>query len=112
MEKVMSKEITRTALAEALLSRNPPIVFEALTQPHYESGHLPGAIMLPPEEIDRVVPAHVARKDAPIVVYCASVTCRNSHQAAARLAAKGYTDVVIYAGGKQDWSEAGLKLEK
>lgn len=36
----------------------------------------------------------------------------NSHQAAARLASQGYTNVAVYAGGKKDWSEAGLKLEK
>ena len=51
-------------------------------------------------------------KDAPIVVYCASDTCMNSHQAAERLAAQGYSNVYVYAGGKKDWQQAGLKLEK
>jgi rhodanese-related sulfurtransferase len=108
----MSKEITRSALAEALLSKNPPIVFEALDRKYFDFGHIPGAKALPPAEIDAVVPAYVARKDAPIVLYCASATCDNSHQAAAHLAQQGYTNVVVYGGGKQDWSEAGLKLEK
>jgi rhodanese-related sulfurtransferase len=108
----MSKEITRPALAEALLSKNPPIVFEALDRKYFDVGHIPTAKVLPLAEIDAVVPDHVARKDAPIVLYCASATCRNSHQAAEYLAAQGYTDVAVYAGGKQDWSEAGLKLEK
>jgi rhodanese-related sulfurtransferase len=108
----MSKEISRSALAEAMLSRRPPLLFEALPKKYFDSGHLPNAIVLPPEEIDEVVPAHVARKDAPIVVYCASATCQNSHQAAAHLAARGYTNVAVYAGGKQDWTDAGLRLEK
>jgi rhodanese-related sulfurtransferase len=108
----MSKEITRPALAEALLSKEPPIVFEALDRKYFDVGHIPTARVLPPAEIDAVVPAHVARKDAAIVIYCASATCRNSHEAAENLAAKGYTNVAVYAGGKQDWSEAGLKLEK
>ncbi len=108
----MPKEISRTALAEALLSRNPPILFEALDRKYYDVGHLPTAKVLPPSTIDEVVTGHVARKDAPIVVYCASATCQNSHQAAAHLAAKGYINVAVYAGGKQDWTEAGLKLEK
>jgi rhodanese-related sulfurtransferase len=108
----MPKEITRPSLAEALLSKNPPIVFEALDKKYFDSGHIPTARMLPPAEIDSVVAAQVARKDAPIVLYCASATCRNSHQAAERLVAQGYTDVAVYPGGKQDWSEAGLRLEK
>ena len=108
----MSKEITRPALAEALLSKNPPILFEALDRKYFDVGHLPTARVLPPTEIDAVVPAHVARKDAPIVLYCASETCMNSHQAAERLEAQGYSNVAIYTGGKKDWQEAGLKLEK
>jgi rhodanese-related sulfurtransferase len=108
----MSKEITRQALAEALLSENPPVVFEALDRKYYDSGHLPGARVLPPAELDNIVPAQVAAKDTPIVVYCSSGTCMNSHQAAERLTAQGYSHVAVYAGGKKDWQEAGLKLEK
>ena len=108
----MSREITRQALAESLLSEKPPVVFEALDRKYFDSGHLPGARVLPPAEIDNIVPAQVAAKDTPIVVYCASDTCMNSHQAAERLTASGYSNVSVYAGGKKDWSEAGLKLEK
>jgi rhodanese-related sulfurtransferase len=111
-EIVVSEEITRQALAEALFSEEPPVVFEVLDRKYFESGHLPGARMLPPAEIDKIVPAQVAAKDAPIVVYCASDTCMNSHQAAERLAAQGYSNVYVYAGGKKDWQQAGLKLEK
>lgn len=106
------KEITRPALAEALLSKNPPIVFEALDQKYYDFGHLPGARILPPAEIDAVVTVTVADKNQAIILYCASVTCQNSHQAAAHLAEQGYKNVAVYAGGKQDWVEGGLRLEK
>jgi rhodanese-related sulfurtransferase len=51
-------------------------------------------------------------RNAEIVVYCASATCQNSHIAARLLEQRGYTDVSVYAGGKQDWSEAGLALER
>ena len=108
----MSKEITRQALTEALLSEKPPVVFEALDRKYFDSGHLPGARVLPPAELATVVPAQVAAKDTPIVVYCASDTCMNSHQAAEQLAAQGYSNVAVYAGGKKDWKEAGLKLER
>jgi rhodanese-related sulfurtransferase len=105
------KEISRPALSEALLSRSPPIVFEALDRKYYDDGHIPTARMLPPAEIDRV-PSIVADKEQAIVLYCASATCQNSHQAAARLQKQGYRNVAVYAGGKADWIEAGLRLEK
>jgi rhodanese-related sulfurtransferase len=106
------KDISRSALAEALLSKEPPILFEALDKKYYDHGHLPTARMLPPSEVGSVVAATVASKQAPIVIYCASDTCQNSHEAAAQLAADGYADVAVYAGGKQDWSNAGLRLER
>ncbi len=105
------KEISRSALSEALLSRSPPIIFEALDKKYYDNGHIPTARLLPPEEIDRVT-SIVTDKGQAIVLYCASVTCQNSHQAAARLANQGYRDVAVYPGGKADWVEAGLRLEK
>ena len=105
------KEISRPALSEALLSRSPPIVFEALDRKYYDDGHIPTARMLPPAEIDRV-PSIVADKEQAIVLYCASATCQNSHQAADRLQKQGYRNVAVYAGGKADWIEAGLRLEK
>jgi rhodanese-related sulfurtransferase len=105
------KEISRAALSEALLSRSPPIVFEALDKKYFDNGHIPTARMLPPTEVERVS-AVVADKDQAIVLYCASATCRNSHQAATHLEQQGYRNVAVYPGGKADWVEAGLRLEK
>ena len=53
----------------------------------------------------------VPRKDAEIVVYCASATCANSGIAANVLATLGYDNVRVFTGGKQEWEEAGLPLE-
>ena len=105
------KEITRAGLSEALLSKSPPIVFEALDRKYYDNGHIPTARVLPPAEVDRV-PTFLADRDQAIVLYCASATCQNSHQAAARLAQEGYCNVSVYVGGKADWVDAGLRLEK
>ena len=85
---------------------------EALPEKYYRDGHLPGAKHLPHDQVRQLAPALLAHKDAAIVVYCASATCQNSHIAARVLEQLGYADVAVYAGGKQDWQEAGLALEK
>lgn len=108
----MSRELSRADLAQAMLSKTPPIVFEALDKKYFDHGHLPGAIMMPPADVETTAAAHVARKDLPVVIYCASDTCANSHQAADALAGQGYSNVSVYTGGKQDWVDAGLKLER
>ncbi len=105
------KEISRAALSEAMWSRSPPVVVEALDRKYYDSGHLPTARMLPPADIDKVA-SIVADKEQSIVVYCASATCQNSHHTAADLEKRGYRNVAVYAGGKADWVEAGLRLER
>jgi rhodanese-related sulfurtransferase len=48
---------------------------------------------------------------AEIIVYCSSPSCTASEKAAKELEAQGYTRVLRYEGGKQDWIDAGLPLE-
>lgn len=85
---------------------------EALPEKYYRDAHLPGAKHLPHDEVRRLAAAVLPDKSAEIVVYCASSTCQNSHIAAKVLEQMGYADVAVYAGGKQDWQEAGLPVER
>lgn len=106
----MAAIITREEL-EAKMDRGDDLVLvEALSREHYESSHLPGAINLPYEFVDeaeRVLP----EKDAEIVVYCMNTGCAASAEEARELEGMGYTKVLHYAGGKQDWMRAGLPVE-
>lgn len=88
------------------------VLLEALPEPYYRDGHLPGARWFPHERARELAAVAAPRKDDPVVVYCASATCRNSHVAAQALRDLGYRDVRVYAGGKADWADAGLPLER
>ena len=107
----MTKEISLEDLKLRLQSATPPILLEALPAKYYDDWHLPGARHLPHDEVRQRAASTVADRSAPIVVYCASDTCRNSHIAASQLAQLGYVDVSVFAGGKKAWSEAGLPVE-
>ena len=102
--------ITRDALATALAGAHPPIVLEALPDRYWRDGHIPGAYPVPPAELADRLARYVPDRSAEIVVYCASATCANSHQVAARMRQMGYDDVKVYAGGKADWVDGGLAL--
>jgi len=108
----MSKLIDRSELQRRLGAVNRPILVEALPEKYYRDGHLPGARHLPHTEVAERAASVLPDRNAAIVVYCASATCQNSHIAARLLEQRGYTDVSVYAGGKQDWTEAGLALER
>ena len=86
------------------------MLVEALSQAHYESSHLPGAVNLPYEFVDeaeKVLP----HKDAEIVVYCMNTGCEASREESRELTEMGYTNVLHFAEGKQAWMEAGLPVE-
>jgi len=74
---------------------------------------LPGAINLPPSAVDpSVLARRIPDRNAEIVVYCANPDCEDSVATAHRLQALGYTNVHHYPGGKNEWREAGLPLER
>lgn len=105
------KTINREDLASLIANHVPFTLLEALPERYYQSGHLPGAQLFPHTEVAQRAAAQLPDKSLPIVVYCASETCRNSHTAAALLRGLGYECVAVYAGGKEDWVGGGLELE-
>ena len=107
----MNRTISREELYIKLSSASRPVLVEALPEKYYVARHLPGALHLPHDRVDTLAIGLLPAKAAQIVVYCANRQCQNSHIAAHRLSMLGYTDVSVYAGGKQDWEEAGLSFE-
>jgi rhodanese-related sulfurtransferase len=107
----MIQTITRDELAAQLGSHEPPQVLETLPERYYRKAHLPGARLMPHDRVGELAPTLVPDKSSDIVVYCASDTCKSSHQAAAELERLGYSSVRVYVGGKADWEAANLPLE-
>lgn len=107
----MTRIVTTDEL-RARLGANPGLVLlEALPEKYYNDWRLPGAKHFPHDRARQLAPVVVPDRSTEIVVYCASKTCQNSHIAANVLQQIGYTDVAVYAGGKEDWSGAGLPAE-
>jgi rhodanese-related sulfurtransferase len=109
----MLPTITAEELRRRIESGDSFVLVDALAPMVYAHSHLPGAINLPPADID---PARLARRipdlETEIVVYCSSPDCDDSIVTARRLQAFGYSNVRHYAGGKNEWRDAGLPLER
>lgn len=106
------RTITREDITAHLEKGDKIALVEALPIMHYEDGHLPGAIQLLPDEAKEKAATLFPDKDQLIVTYCANTQCQNSVHLANTLITLGYNNVAEYAGGKQDWIEAGLSIEK
>ena len=68
--------------------------------------HIPSTWRLPStlslSELQRALGPRVAR-DAPLLLYCAHAKCDASHTLMEKLLALGYTNLLLYPGGLQDW---------
>ncbi|PAU75532.1 rhodanese-like domain-containing protein [Halomonas salipaludis] len=104
------KTINREDLAAHLEGQEQPILIEALPEKYFRQWHLPNAVNINHDQVRQLAPELLPNKQAMIVVYCASATCRNSDMVANQLEAMGYTDVAIYKGGKAEWEEAQLPV--
>ena len=67
------RSISRDEL-KAALDQGAVTLIETLPTPYFRHTHLPGALNLPPDEIDARAPVLLPDKNAALVVYCASPT--------------------------------------
>lgn len=106
----MATKIQRDELKAKIERGDDFVLVDALNQQHYERSHLPGAINVPYEYVDDAE-EKLPDKDAEIVVYCMNANCAASGEEARELEQMGYSHVLHYAEGKQDWIEAGYPVE-
>jgi len=68
------KTISRDELKQKIDSKDDFILVETLAKATYDHAHLPGAINIPPDQVDALAPTLLPDKSADIVVYCGSPT--------------------------------------
>jgi rhodanese-related sulfurtransferase len=76
------------------------IILDTRTQAEYDEGHIPGAIVIPHDEITDRAEEELPQKDQLLLVYCRSG--RRSKLAAEALVKLGYTNIKEF-GGIIDW---------
>ena len=76
------------------------VLLDARSEEEFSEGHIPGAIVIPHEEVSERAESEIPEKDVPVFVYCRSG--RRSKIAAEALVALGYSEVYEF-GGIIDW---------
>lgn len=94
-------------LAEAL-KNNAPLI-DVRTVSEFESGHVPGAVNIPLDELDPLRDEfHDLPKDSPVYFICA--TGKRSETAATTFTAAGWQGTTVL-GGTQAWVAAGKPVK-
>lgn len=87
--------------AKEMMDTQDVIILDVREQDEYDSGHIPGAVLLPVDTIDEETAAEVIpEKDSTVLVYCRSGN--RSKTASSALAELGYTNIYEF-GGINTW---------
>lgn len=83
--------------AKEMMDTQEVIILDVREQDEYDSGHIPGSVLLPVGTIDEDTAAEVIpEKDSVVLVYCRSGN--RSKTASSALAELGYTSVYEFGG--------------
>ena len=96
-------KITSDQAVEIMKKEKNYVIVDVRTPEEYKEGHIPNAINIPLDTIDNYISQNVENlkdKNQLIMVYCRSG--RRSAEAAKKLLAKGYMNVIDF-GGINDW---------
>ena len=83
-----------------MMDQGGVIVIDVRRADEYETGHIPGAILVPNETIESEASSQLPNKKAVLLIYCRSG--RRSAEAAQKLLSIGYLHVYDF-GGIIDW---------
>ena len=87
--------------AKEMMDTQEVIILDVREQDEYDSGHIPGAVLLPVGTIDEdTAAAVIPGKDSTVLVYCRSGN--RSKTASSSLAELGYTNIYEF-GGINTW---------
>ena len=99
-EAEMYQQITQEEAKKIMDSGEDAVILDVREKDEYDSGHIPGSILIPYTEIEAKAEVMLPDKKAQILVYCRSG--RRSKIAAEVLASLGYINVKEF-GGIIDW---------
>ena len=95
------KQISQEQAKEMMEKDDGHVVVDVRRQDEYDAGHIPGAILIPNESINKDQPEELPDLNQIILVYCRSGN--RSKQAAQKLFDMGYRNIYEF-GGITDWT--------
>jgi rhodanese-related sulfurtransferase len=103
------RQMTIDELKKRMNDTKPFILADARDVDSYDDAHIPGAIPIPADEVDRLADSY--DRDMDVITYCGSYQCLASTMAAKEFMKKGFRHVWDYKGGIKEWTETGNPVE-
>ncbi|MCD4743477.1 MAG: rhodanese-like domain-containing protein [Desulfobacteraceae bacterium] len=108
------REINSLDKMKEVVEKNKALIIDVRLEETFRKGHIPSAISIPISIFDELVGNFYesVAMEQEIIVYCSSRECTDSHSFAQKLSEFGYKDVMVFAGGFNDWEQGGGLVEK
>lgn len=105
-------QVNNPLKVKRLVESGTVIVLDVRWPEIYDMGHIPGALNFPLADFEKEKKRLLSKlnPEDEILVYCAGVTCHDSHTFASRLVEMDFAHVTVYAGGFAEWEEMGFDV--
>ncbi|TCT18281.1 rhodanese-related sulfurtransferase [Melghiribacillus thermohalophilus] len=85
--------------AKKIMDHENVQVIDVRTQPEYDEGHIPGAVLIPLQELESRLDE--LEQDNPYIIVCRSGN--RSQEASQMLVENGFTKIYNTSGGMKEW---------
>ncbi len=104
---------TKISMSDVLkkMKKKKTMLVDVLNPEYYEKVHLKGAINIPIDRLEEEVKDRID-PETPVITYGIDYESPVSKIAAEMLENLGYKDVSYYAGGRKEWLESEMPVEK
>ena len=103
------RELT-AAEAKAFITQDNPLILDVRTPAEFKAGHLPNAVLIPLQELQRRIGELAPYRNKDILVYCA--TGNRSTVASKILIDQGFTHIANLRHGIADWYQRKYPLTR
>ena len=114
-QKAQEEEVSVVSVTAARnkFAEQGAVFVDARSADEYASGHIPGAVSVPFEELDSFFPVVLELIDSgrELVVYCSSSECDDGLLLSGELKQMGCSNVLLFVGGFDSWQEHGGAVE-
>ena len=99
-------------LKSHLTGKKKVVLIDSRTPEEYQQAHIPGAIVIPAEQMKAEAARLPKDKATPLIFYCRGLGCSLSRMAANSAVEMGYTYIMIYQAGMPDWLLKAYPVQK
>jgi len=109
LSALAAENVSVDTLAAQISSGKAPLVIDVRTEDEFLAGHIPGARLIPHDEMSNYLDSLSAFKDEPILVYCRSG--QRAASAVKTLEDAGFKKIQVLEGSFPGWQAGGHKVQ-